>query len=90
MTINVINRLTEETSIHWHGIMVPSRMDGVPMVEFRRHQARRNLQLQLQVRQAGTYWYHSHSGGQEQEGLYAPIVIEPAKASATRSRATTS
>jgi FtsP/CotA-like multicopper oxidase with cupredoxin domain len=79
VTINVINRLKEETSIHWHGVMVPSRMDGVPMVNFDGIKPGETFTYSFTVRQAGTYWYHSHSGGQEQEGLYAPIVIEPAK-----------
>jgi FtsP/CotA-like multicopper oxidase with cupredoxin domain len=78
VTINVINRLKEETSIHWHGVLVPSRMDGVPMVNFDGIKPGETFTYSFKVRQAGTYWYHSHSGGQEQEGLYAPIVIEPA------------
>lgn len=78
VTINVINRLQEETSIHWHGVLVPYRMDGVPMVNFAGIKPGETFTYRFKVRQAGTYWYHSHSGGQEQEGLYAPIVIEPA------------
>jgi CopA family copper-resistance protein len=78
VTINVINRLKEETSIHWHGVLVPSRMDGVPMVNFDGIKPGETFTYSFKVRQAGTYWYHSHSGGQEQEGMYAPIVIEPA------------
>jgi L-ascorbate oxidase len=78
VTINVINRLKEETSIHWHGVLVPSRMDGVPMVNFDGIKPGETFTYSFKVRQAGTYWYHSHSGGQEQEGIYAPIVIEPA------------
>ncbi|HEY6719110.1 MAG TPA: copper resistance system multicopper oxidase [Reyranella sp.] len=79
VTINVINRLKEETSIHWHGVLVPYRMDGVPMVNFDGIKPGETFTYSFKVRQAGTYWYHSHSGGQEQEGMYAPIVIEPAK-----------
>jgi CopA family copper-resistance protein len=79
VTINVINRLKEETSIHWHGVLVPYRMDGVPMVSFAGVAPGTTFTYRFKVRQAGTYWYHSHSGGQEQEGMYAPIVIEPAK-----------
>ena len=78
VTINVINRLKEETSIHWHGVLVPSRMDGVPMVNFDGIKPGETFTYSFKVRQTGTYWYHSHSGGQEQEGMYAPIVIEPA------------
>jgi len=79
VTINVINRLKEETSIHWHGVLVPYRMDGVPMVSFAGVAPGTTFTYRFKVRQSGTYWYHSHSGGQEQEGMYAPIVIEPAK-----------
>jgi FtsP/CotA-like multicopper oxidase with cupredoxin domain len=79
VTINVTNRLREETSIHWHGVMVPYRMDGVPMVSFAGVAPGTTFTYRFKVRQSGTYWYHSHSGGQEQEGMYAPIVIEPAK-----------
>jgi FtsP/CotA-like multicopper oxidase with cupredoxin domain len=78
VTINVINRLKEETSIHWHGVLVPSRMDGVPMVNFDGIKPGETFTYSFKVLQAATYWYHSHSGGQEQEGMYAPIVIEPA------------
>ena len=79
VTINVINRLKEETSIHWHGMLLPYQMDGVPMVSFAGIKPGATFTYRFKVRQSGTYWYHSHSGGQEQEGMYAPIVIEPAK-----------
>src|SRR5882672_2609272 len=79
VTINVINRLKEETSIHWHGILLPNQMDGVPMVSFTGIKPGTTFTYRFKVRQSGTYWYHSHSGGQEQEGMYAPIVIEPAQ-----------
>ncbi len=79
VTVNVTNRLKEETSIHWHGVLVPYQMDGVPMVSFAGIKPGATFTYRFKVRQAGTYWYHSHSGGQEQEGMYAPIVIEPAK-----------
>jgi CopA family copper-resistance protein len=78
VVVNVTNRLAEETSIHWHGILLPSAMDGVPMVNFAGIKPGATFTYRFKVRQAGTYWYHSHSAGQEQEGLYAPIVIEPA------------
>jgi L-ascorbate oxidase len=78
VTINVTNRLNEDTSIHWHGILLPYTMDGVPMVSFAGIKPGETFTYRFKVRQAGTYWYHSHSGGQEQEGMYAPIVIEPA------------
>ena len=79
VTVNVANRLKEETSIHWHGIYLPFYMDGVPMVSFAGIKPSQSFTYRFKVRQSGTYWYHSHSGGQEQEGMYAPIVIEPAK-----------
>jgi L-ascorbate oxidase len=79
VTINVTNKLKEDTSIHWHGVLVPFYMDGVPMVSFAGIKPGATFTYRVKIRQAGTYWYHSHSGGQEQEGMYAPIVIEPAK-----------
>ena len=79
VTINVTNRLNEDTSIHWHGVLLPYYMDGVPMVSFAGIKPGTTFTYRFKVRQSGTYWYHSHSGGQEQEGMYAPIVIEPAK-----------
>ena len=78
VTVNVTNRLAEETSIHWHGILLPSAMDGVPMVNFAGIKPGETFTYRFKVRQSGTYWYHSHSAGQEQEGMYAPIVIAPA------------
>jgi FtsP/CotA-like multicopper oxidase with cupredoxin domain len=79
VTVTVTNRLKEDTSIHWHGIYLPFYMDGVPMVSFAGIKPGTTFTYRFKVRQAGTYWYHSHSSGQEQEGMYAPIVIEPAK-----------
>ena len=79
VTINVTNRLKEETSIHWHGVLLPYQMDGVPMVSFAGIKPGTTFTYRFKVRQSGTYWYHSHSAGQEQEGMYAPIVISPAK-----------
>jgi CopA family copper-resistance protein len=79
VTINVVNRLNEDTSIHWHGILLPQYMDGVPMVSFAGIKPGTTFTYRFKIRQSGTYWYHSHSGGQEQEGMYAPIVIVPAK-----------
>ena len=79
VTINVVNRLDEDTSIHWHGILLPQYMDGVPMVSFAGIKPGTTFTYRFKVRQSGTYWYHSHSGGQEQDGMYAPIVIAPAK-----------
>ncbi|WP_428668796.1 copper resistance system multicopper oxidase [Reyranella sp.] len=78
VTVNVTNRLAEDTSIHWHGILLPSAMDGVPMVSFAGIKPGETFTYRFKLRQSGTYWYHSHSAGQEQEGMYAPIVIAPA------------
>ncbi len=78
VTLNVINRLSEPTSIHWHGLLLPMEMDGVPGVSFPGIPAGETFTYQFPVRQAGTYWYHSHSGLQEQLGHYGPIIIEPA------------
>ena len=74
----VTNDLDEETSIHWHGLLVPFQMDGVPGISFPGIPARATFTYELPVIQAGTYWYHSHSGLQEQMGHYGPIVIDPA------------
>lgn len=78
LTINVTNRLGEATSIHWHGLLVPAPMDGVPGVSFPGIAAGETFTYRYKVRQSGTYWYHSHSGAQESIGHYAPIVIDPA------------
>ena len=75
--LSVTNRLMEPASIHWHGMLVPFQMDGVPGVTFPGIPAGQTFVYEFPIRQSGTYWYHSHSGLQEQEGLYGPIVIEP-------------
>ena len=77
VTLRVANRLDEDTSIHWHGMVLPADMDGVPGLSFHGIRPRESYTYQFQVRQSGTYWYHSHSGFQEQRGVYGPIVIEP-------------
>lgn len=77
VTISVTNRLKEQTSIHWHGIRTPSDMDGVPGLSFPGIAAGETFVYRFPVRQRGTYWYHSHSGFQEQTGHYAPIIIDP-------------
>ena len=77
--ISVTNTLDEETSIHWHGLLVPFQMDGVPGVSFPGIPPGTTFVYEFPLKQSGTYWYHSHSGLQEQEGHYGPIVIEPAK-----------
>ena len=78
--ISVTNNLDEETSIHWHGLLVPTHMDGVPGVSFPGIPPGETFVYEFPVVQSGTYWYHSHSGLQEAEGHYAPIVIDPADA----------
>jgi CopA family copper-resistance protein len=78
VTLKVTNRLDEDTSIHWHGILLPFRMDGVPGVSFPGIAPGETFSYRFPVRQAGTYWYHSHSGLQEQIGHYGPLIIDPA------------
>ena len=77
ITLNVSNRLDEDTSIHWHGILLPATMDGVPGLSFSGIHPGRAYRYQFTVKQHGTYWYHSHSGFQEQAGVYGPLLIEP-------------
>ena len=76
----VSNQLDEETSIHWHGILLPFQMDGVPGISFPGIKPRETFVYEFPVRQSGTFWYHSHSGLQEALGHYGPIVIDPAGA----------
>ncbi|KQX24863.1 MULTISPECIES: copper resistance system multicopper oxidase [unclassified Sphingomonas] len=76
--IRVDNELDEETSLHWHGLILPFQMDGVPGISFPGIAPRSGFTYEFPIVQAGTYWYHSHSGLQEQMGLYGPIVIDPA------------
>lgn len=76
--ISVDNRMDEDTSIHWHGFILPFQMDGVPGVSFPGIKARSTFVYEFSIRQSGTYWYHSHSGLQEQQGHYGPIIIDPA------------
>ncbi len=66
-----------EASIHWHGILLPAAMDGVPGMSFNGIHRGGTFQYRFDVRQAGTYWYHSHSGYQEQAGLYGALIIDP-------------
>ncbi len=76
--LSVSNELDVDSSIHWHGLLVPFQYDGVPGVSFPGIKPRSTFLYEFPAKQAGTYWYHSHSGFQEQEGLYGPIVIDPA------------
>lgn len=77
VTLRVTNRLPVTSSIHWHGILLPADMDGVPGLSFEGVAPGATFVYRFQVKQSGTYWYHSHSRFQEQTGLYGPIVIEP-------------
>ncbi|PZU45040.1 MAG: hypothetical protein DI568_14280, partial [Sphingomonas sp.] len=76
--LHVENRLAEDSSIHWHGLILPFHMDGVPGVSFPGIAPGETFTYEFPIRQAGTYWYHSHSGLQEQQGLYGPLLIDPA------------
>ena len=76
--IAIRNELDEDTSIHWHGVLVPFRMDGVPGVSFPGIKARSTFVYEFPIIQSGTYWYHSHSGLQEQIGHYGPLILDPA------------
>lgn len=78
LRISVANLLDEDTSIHWHGFLLPFQMDGVPGISFPGIKAKSTFVYEFPVKQSGTYWYHSHSGLQEQLGHYGPIVIDPA------------
>lgn len=75
--ITVANDLDEETSVHWHGLLVPFQMDGVPGVSFPGIKPHSSFTYEFPLEQSGTYWYHSHSGLQEAMGHYGPIVIDP-------------
>jgi CopA family copper-resistance protein len=76
VTLRVRNRLAEPTSIHWHGIILPANMDGVPGLSFKGIEPGGVYVYQFKVNQHGTYWYHSHCGLQEQQGVYGPLVID--------------
>lgn len=77
VTIRVINRLKVATSIHWHGIILPYQMDGVPGISFQGIEPGETFVYQFKLQQSGTYWYHSHSGFQEMTGMYGALIIEP-------------
>jgi CopA family copper-resistance protein len=79
VVINVTNKLEVDASIHWHGFILPYRMDGVPGISFPGIRPGETFTYRFKIVQNGTYWYHSHSGLQEQAGVYGAIVIEPAK-----------
>lgn len=78
--IRVHNHLAHDSSIHWHGLILPSNMDGVPGLSFAGIKPGSHYDYRFTVQQSGSYWYHSHSGFQEQTGLYGAIIIDPADA----------
>jgi len=84
VTLRVTNRLAEDTSIHWHGILLPFQMDGVPGISFKGIPPGETFTYRFKVVQTGTYWYHSHSGMQEQTGMYGAIIIDPVGADPIR------
>ncbi|EKT4453477.1 copper resistance system multicopper oxidase [Pseudomonas putida] len=86
VTLRVRNRLAQDTSIHWHGIILPANMDGVPGLSFAGIEPGGDYLYHFTLRQSGTYWYHSHSGLQEQAGVYGAIVIEPREPEPHRSQ----
>jgi CopA family copper-resistance protein len=77
--LHVTNNLDEDSSIHWHGLLVPFQFDGVPGVSFPGIKPGETFTYEFPIRQSGTYWWHSHSGLQEQAGHYGPIIIESAE-----------
>jgi len=78
VTIDVHNNLASDSSIHWHGIILPENMDGVPGLSFSGIKPGEHYRYQFPILQSGTYWYHSHSGFQEQTGVYGALIIDPA------------
>ncbi len=84
VTLRVTNTLPGPTSIHWHGILLPFEMDGVPGISYPGIAPGETFVYRFPVKQSGTYWYHSHTGFQEQTGLYGAIVIDPARGPSIR------
>ena len=84
VTLRVTNRLRVSTSLHWHGILLPYQMDGVPGVSFTGIDPGTTFVYRFKVKQSGTYWYHSHTRFQEQTGMYGAIIIDPAHGNANR------
>jgi FtsP/CotA-like multicopper oxidase with cupredoxin domain len=84
VTVRVTNRLPGPTSIHWHGILLPFDMDGVPGISYPGIGPGETFTYRFPVKQSGTYWYHSHTGFQEQQGLYGAIVIDAASGPSIR------
>ncbi len=77
VTINVYNHLNKPTSIHWHGLILPWQMDGVPLISQQSIPPSGVFQYSFTLKQSGTYWYHAHEGLQEQQGLYGALIIHP-------------
>ena len=77
VTIHVTNNLDEPTSVHWHGLILPFQMDGVPGLSYPGIAPGETFTYRFPIKQSGTYWFHSHSGFQEPDGAYGAIVIEP-------------
>lgn len=77
ITLRVSNALAHDSSIHWHGIILPTNMDGVPDLSFGGIRPGDTFEYAFDLKQSGTYWYHSHSGFQEQTGLYGAIIVDP-------------
>jgi len=77
VTIRVKNNLSVPSSIHWHGIILPYQMDGVPGISFKGIMPGETFVYKFKLQQSGTYWYHSHSGFQEMTGMYGALIIEP-------------
>ncbi|PAJ71886.1 copper resistance protein CopA [Pseudoalteromonas sp. NBT06-2] len=77
VTIKVTNKLPVPSSIHWHGIILPYQMDGVPGISFKGIMPGETFTYKFKLQQSGTYWYHSHSGFQEMTGMYGALIIEP-------------
>jgi CopA family copper-resistance protein len=75
--LNVTNNLTVDSSVHWHGLLLPFQYDGVPGISFPGIKPGETFTYRFPIRQSGTYWYHSHSGLQEQSGHYGPMIIDP-------------
>jgi len=77
VTINVTNNLSEDTSVHWHGLILPYQQDGVPGISYPGIAPGETFTYRFPIVQNGTYWFHSHSGFQEPDGAYGAIIIEP-------------
>ncbi len=84
VTIRVTNRLKESTSIHWHGIILPYQMDGVPGISYHGIAPGETFTYRFRLQQSGSYWYHSHSGMQELTGMYGALIVEPREGEAIR------